>query len=89
MSDLSGAELVQGRIDERDDLVAYLTRRLTNAATMAGRVADSDPDFALYRDRQRQLQVMIDEISHGLHVGEVAVAARLALGEVTDGTGRD
>lgn len=61
-------------IDERADLVADLRRKRANAATMASR----NPEFAEQaRDRGRQLDVMIEEIEAGLHVGAAAVEAQL------------
>ena len=51
--DHSGAELIQGRADERADLLAYLARRGQNALTMAARIPETEPEFALYHDRAR------------------------------------
>lgn len=61
------------------DFIAYLEQRRDNAGTIAGKV----PEFAeLARDRARQLEVMIDELRHGLHEGSAAVRAGLTEGKL-------
>jgi hypothetical protein len=57
------------------DVLAYLQRRHANAATIVSR----SPEFAEQaRDRQRQLEVMIDELRAGLHHGCAEVTAALS-----------
>ncbi len=66
--------LAFGRGEERDDVIAYLEQRRDNAQLMAQR----SPEHAdQARERERQLTVMIEEFSAGLHVG--AAIARDAL----------
>lgn len=48
------------------DVVAYLEQRRDAAETMAKR---SPEEADLARDRQRKLEVRIDEIRAGLHLG--------------------
>ncbi len=66
--------LALGRADERDDVIAYLEQRRDNAQLMALRWPEH-ADQA--RERERQLTVMIEEFSAGLHEG--AAIARAAL----------
>lgn len=64
-----------GRHNERADILAYLCRRRRNAALVAAR----SPEFAEWAaDRRRQLDVMIEEIKAGLHLGCAATEAALA-----------
>lgn len=59
---------------ELADMLAYLERHRANADTIVSR----SPEFAEQaRDRQRQLEVMIDELRAGLHEGSAAVLAAL------------
>jgi hypothetical protein len=59
---------------ERADVLAYLRARRRACGVM---VANS-PEFAeAARERDRQLAVMIDEISAGFHLGAAAVEAGL------------
>ena len=67
-----------GRMAERADLLAYLQRRMANAALVAQRSAEVSEWAA---DRQRQLAVIMDEICHELHLGAAGVEAQLAQGD--------
>lgn len=59
---------------ERADVLAYLQRRIANCATMAAK----SPEFAAdARERQRQLQVLFDDLHAGLHEGSAAVELHL------------
>ena len=62
---------------ERADVLAYLDRRIANAgAVAASSAADSETrEFA--RDRQRQMQVIRDELAQGMHAGMAQVSAEL------------
>lgn len=65
-----------------DDVLAYIQRRRDNAALIANR----SPEFAEWaKDRQRQLEIVADELRAGLHVGCAAVLAQLAGDNQTDG----
>lgn len=56
------------------DVLAYLEQRRDNAAAVARR----SPEFTEQaRDRQRQLEIIIDDLRGGLHVGSAAVRAQL------------
>lgn len=60
------------------DVLAYLARRHANAALVAQRLPAAEP---LAADRRRQLEVMIDEITAGLHHGAAASEAHLVAAE--------
>lgn len=63
-----------GRQAERKDQLAYLNRRAGNAR----RMAEADPTYCEWaRDRARQLDIIADETSHGLHEGMAAMMAEL------------
>ena len=64
---MTGDEL-KGRFAERADLLALLRRRRDNCALVATRVGAEFEPFA--EDRRRQLDIVIDEIEAGLHLGE-------------------
>jgi hypothetical protein len=68
------AEAVSG---ELADVLAYLEKRRANAAVVAKRQPELEP---WAEDRRRQLEVVIDELKAGLHVGSADVAAMLADG---------
>lgn len=78
---MSGEGLIEAQraiaSGELADVLAYLERRRANAAAVAAR----DPAFdAWAEDRRRQLEVVIDELRAGLHLGCAGVAAALADG---------
>ena len=59
---------------ELGDVLAYLAQRRDNAAT----IARKDPAFdAWAKDRQSQLDVIIGDLTAGLHIGSAAVRAAL------------
>lgn len=60
---------------ERADVLAYLGRRAANAATIEAAKDDMD-EFA--SDRRRQLEVIIGDISAGLHDGSAEVERSIA-----------
>ena len=60
------------------DIMAYLRRRMANAQTVAGNLPDSDPMHDLAKDRARQLQVVIDDLTAEQHHGSAAIEADLA-----------
>lgn len=63
-----------GRVDELEDVVALLEQRIENAGLMASR----SPEWAeLARDRQRQFEVLLDDLKDGRHHGMAAVRADL------------
>lgn len=63
-----------GMLAERQDVLAYLERRQSNAETIAANKA-ADPETREYaQDRARQLAVVIHEIRTGLHDGEAETA---------------
>jgi hypothetical protein len=64
-----------GRAAERADTLAYLARRSANATLMARQKPALDEYAA---DRRRQLEIVINDIEAGLHVGEVHVAGAIA-----------
>lgn len=59
---------------ELADVLAYIEQRRDNAVLMARRC----PEFeAEARERQRQLDVLIDELKAGLHHGAAETRAQL------------
>lgn len=60
------------------NLMAYLRRRLANAETVARNTPENDELHTLARDRARQLQVVIDDLTTGQHIGAADVEAELA-----------
>lgn len=72
------SNLRAGRLAERADLLAWLRRRAANAALVGQRYPESE-SFA--RDRQRQIEVMIEDIANELHLGAALVEARLEAGQ--------
>lgn len=60
------------------DVMAYLRRRQLNAAVVAATLPDSEPLHGLARDRARQLQVVIDDLTAGQHDGAAELEADLA-----------
>ena len=68
--------MIDTRLAEREDLLAYLARRKANCAL----VAKKSPEFADAATVQaRQLRILIDEIRGGLHECEAEVAQALAM----------
>lgn len=68
------AERSAGRVDELEDVLALLDQQIENAGLMVSR----SPEFADYaRDRQRQLEVLADDLKGGRHHGMAAVRADL------------
>lgn len=63
--------------EEAADIVAYLEQRRDNAATLAKWHGDQADETELAHDRRRQLDVQIDDIRAGLHVGCAAVREQL------------
>lgn len=66
----AGRHLVAGRMAERADFLAYLERKRANALTISGNagVAASTRDRAVAA--RQMLDVLIGEVTTGLHVGE-------------------
>ena len=60
------------------DIMAYLRRRQLNAAVVAGNLAESEPLHDLAKDCARQLQVVIDDLTAGQHLGAAEVEADFA-----------
>ena len=60
------------------DVLAYLERRRANAATIASKHPGHDEIGDLARDRRRQLDIQIDELRAGLHLGAAALRDDLA-----------
>lgn len=73
------AQRLTDRIAPRgiDDVLAYLAGRRENAARVA-QVHAHDEQGEAARDRGRQLDIVIDELRAGLHLGAAAVRAELA-----------
>lgn len=74
----------QGRVDRIaphgiDDVVAYLEQRRDNAAAVAAASPELTFGYELAKDRARQLEIQIDELRAGLHLGAVAVRLELTL----------
>ena len=67
---------------ERADVLAYLERRIANAGAVAASSAADAETREFARDRQRQMQVIRDELAQGMHAGLAAVAAKLGEGAV-------
>jgi hypothetical protein len=63
---------------ERADTLAYLQRRLRGAEAVAARNVDFADEA---RVMVRQLELILREISQGLHEGEADVAAAIAAAE--------
>ena len=63
---------------ELADVIAYLAQRRDNAE----RVARHTPEFGDWaRDRTRQLEIVIDDLRAGMHLGSAEVRARLLAAE--------
>lgn len=78
--DQSGAELVQGRVDERADVLAYLEQRVANCeAILRTHEAARDAEWLNASNLRRHCLVLIDNFSAGLHVGQADVARSVAL----------
>lgn len=73
-----GVRFMEGLAAERADVVAYLARRRANAVTMAENFRGDSEGLDLAKDRARQLDIVLQEISTGLHEGEAEVALRQA-----------
>ncbi len=68
--------MIDTRLAEREDLLAYLERRKANCAL----VAKKSPEFAdAAKVQARQLGILIDEIRGGLHECEAEVAQAVAM----------
>lgn len=68
------AGFAEGRVAEGEDVLALLDQQIDNAGLMVSR----SPEFADYaRDRQRQLEVLADDLKGGRHLGMAAVRADL------------
>lgn len=81
-ADLSGLNSLPRAVgrsghEERADFLAYLDRRIGNAAAVERSTAPDAETRELAGDRRRQLEVIRDEIAQGMHQGEAAVAAKL------------
>ena len=63
--------------DERLDVLAYLERRIGNAAAVEASTAPDAETRELAGDRRRQMEVIRDEIAQGQHVGLAAALADL------------
>ena len=78
---LGAAEQV-GRIAERMDVLAFLSRKRRNAELIAAATAESDENYTLAKDRARLLSVTIEHIQAGLHEGQAEIERRLNEGLV-------
>lgn len=68
--------MIDTRLAEREDVLAYLARRKANCLLMAAK----SPEFAdSAKVQARQLGILIDEITGGLHECEAEVARVLAV----------
>lgn len=68
--------MIDTRLAEREDVLAYLARRKANCSLMAAK----SPEFAdAAKVQARQLGILIDEITGGLHECEAEVAHVLAV----------
>ena len=65
---LVAPEFNVGMAVERADVLAYLVQRRDNAAAIAASGAADGETRALAQDRRRQLDVLIDELTAGMHV---------------------
>ena len=69
-----------GGVAERGDVLAYLDRRIANAATIAANSAAGSETREIADDRRRQMEIMRAEIAQGLHEGAARIASDLANG---------
>lgn len=69
------AHPAQSALAERADVLAYIERRRRAAKTMRANSVEFADEA---RVAIRQLDVMLQDISHGLHEGEAQVAAAIA-----------
>lgn len=70
------------RASELADVMAYMEQRRDNAATIAANTPAHDELAQLAADRRRQLDVQLDDLRAGLHVGSAAVLDRALAGRV-------
>ena len=63
--------------EERKDFLAYLDRRIANAAAVERSTAPDAETREIAGDRRRQMEVIRDEIAQGMHVGQAALLAQL------------
>lgn len=59
--------------EERDDVLAYIERRIGNAAKIAANNAADAETREFANDRRRQFEVLRDEIAAGMHVGTATI----------------
>ena len=71
---LAPTDFTLGMAAERADVLAYLVRRRDNAAAIAASGAADGETRALAQDRRRQLDVLIDELTAGMHVWAAEMA---------------
>ena len=63
--------------EEHADVLAYLDRRIANAAAVEASTAPDAETRELAGDRRRQMEVIRDEIAQGQHVGLAQLLASL------------